>query len=62
MFGRGEAALEDMMALDSIYRDAPSPRMAREMAAIYEALQRRAPDAGPWAHLLDEARELAGGG
>ena len=62
MFGRGDAALEDMLALDEIYRDAPAPWMAREMVAIYEALQSRAPDAGPWAARLDEARALAGGG
>ena len=62
MFGRGDAALEDMLALDAIYRDAPAPWMAREMVAIYEALQSRAPDAGPWAMRLGEARELAGGG
>ena len=60
MFGRGGAALEDMLALDDIYRDAPSPGMAREMVWIYEELQRRAPDAGPWTARHDEARELAG--
>lgn len=60
MFGRGDAALEDMLALDAIYRGAPSPGLAREMVAIYEELQRRAPDAGPWAARLGEARELGG--
>ena len=60
MFGRGGAALDDMLALDGIYRLAPSPRMAREMVRIYEELQRRAPDAGPWSERLDRARELSG--
>ena len=62
MFERGGAALEDMLALDAIYRAAPSPRTAREMVAIYQELQSRAPDAGPWTARLGEARELAGGG
>ena len=57
MFDRGGAALEDMLALDEIYRVEPSPGMAREMIRIYEELQRRAPDAGPWAERLDRARE-----
>ena len=60
MFERGGAALDDMLALDEIYRLAPFPRMAREMIRIYEELQRRAPDAGPWAERLDRARELSG--
>ena len=59
MFKRGGAALQDMLALDEIYRVKPSPRLAREMIAIYEALQRRAPDAGPWAERLDRARALS---
>ena len=61
MFDRGGAALEDMLALDEIYRDAPSPSLARHMIGVYEALQRRAPHAGPWAARLGEARELSGG-
>ena len=60
MFDRGGAALDDMLALDGIYRLAPSRRMAREMVRIYEELQRRAPGAGPWAERLDRARELSG--
>ena len=60
MFGRGGAALEDMLTLDRIYRDGPTPAMAREMAGIYEELQRLAPDAGPWAARLGEARKLSG--
>ena len=60
MFGRGGAALEDMLTLDRIYRDGPTPVMAREMVEIYEELQRRAPDAGPWAARLGEARKLSG--
>ena len=60
MFGRGDAALDDMLALDGIYRLAPSPGQAREMVWIYEELQRRAPGAGPWAERLDRARELSG--
>ena len=60
MFERGGAALDDMLALDEIYRLTPFPRMAREMIRIYEELQRRAPDAGPWAERLDRARELSG--
>ena len=61
MFKRGGAALQDMLALDDIYRAKPSPRLAREMVTIYEALQRRAPGAGPWAQRLDHARELLRG-
>ena len=60
MFGRGDDALADMLALDEIYGSSPSPRMAREMVGIYEELARRAPDAGPWDARLGEARELAG--
>lgn len=60
MFGRGGAALEDMLALDVIYLESPSPGMAGHMVEIYEELLRRAPDAGPWAARLDDARELAG--
>ena len=60
MFARGGAALDDLLALDGIYRRAPSPGRAREMIRVYEALRRRAPDAGPWAERLDRARELAG--
>ena len=60
MFERDGAALDDMLALDEIYRRAPFPRMAREMIRIYEELQRRAPHAGPWAERLDRARELSG--
>ena len=60
MFERGGAALEDMLALDEIYRVDPSPARAREMVGIYEELQRRAPDAGPWAERLDRARALSG--
>ena len=60
MFDRGGAALDDMLALDEIYRLAPSAGRAREMVRIYEELQRRAPDAGPWAERLDRARELSG--
>ena len=59
MFERGDAALEDMLALDAIYREAPSPTLASAMVEIYEELQTRAPDAGPWAARLDEARDLA---
>ena len=59
MFERGGAAFQDMLALDEIYQVKPSPRLAREMVAIYEALQRRAPDAGPWAERLDRARSLS---
>ncbi len=60
MFGRGGAALDDLLALDGIYRLAPSPGLAREMIRVYEALRRRAPDAGPWAERLDRVRALAG--
>ena len=60
MFDRGDAALEDMLALDRIYQDRSSPAMAREMVEIYDELRRRAPDAGPWAARLGEARKLSG--
>lgn len=61
MFERGEAATEDMLALDEIFRARPSPRTAGWMAGIYEALQERAPDAGPWGERLERARALSGG-
>ena len=61
MFGRSGAALDDMLALDEIYRLAPSPGLAREMIRIYEELHRRVPDAGPWGERLDRARELSSG-
>ena len=61
MFKRAEAALADMLALDEIFRAEPSPGFAREMVGIYEALQERAPDAGPWDERLARTRELAGG-
>ena len=61
MFNRDEAATEDMLALDEIFRARPSPRMAGWMAGIYEALQERAPDAGPWGERLERARALSGG-
>ena len=60
MFERGSAALDDLRALDEIYRSDPSPRRAREMIWVYRELQRRAPDAGPWAERLDRARALSG--
>ena len=60
MFERGGAALDDMLALDGIYRLAPSPGQAREMIRIYEELQRRAPGGGPWGERLVRARELSG--
>lgn len=61
MFKRADAALEDMLALDEIFRAEPSPGLAREMAGIYEALQERAPHAGPWAERLQRARALSQG-
>ena len=60
MFDRAGAAVDDMLALDEIYRSAPSPGRAREMIGIYQQLQRRAPNAGPWPERLDRARELSG--
>ena len=62
MFNRGEAALDDMLALDEIFRASPSPAAAGWMIGIYEDLQSRAPDAGPWSERLARARALAGGG
>ena len=59
LFGRADEALEDMLALDEIYREAPSPMLARMMIPIYEELQGRAPDAGPWAERLEQARALS---
>ena len=61
LFGRADEALEDMLALDEIYREAPSPMLARMMIRIYEELQDRAPDAGPWAERLDHARAFSEG-
>ena len=61
MFDRNEAATGDMLALDEIFRAGPSPRMAGWMVGIYEALQERAPDAGPWGERLERARALSGG-
>ena len=60
MFGRGDAALDDMLALDGIFREDPSPRLAGSMIGIYEALRDRAPAAGPWVERLDRARRLSG--
>ncbi len=62
MFDRADAALEDMLALDEIYRAEPSPGLAGMMVEIYEALQSRAPGAGPWAERLERARTLSEGG
>ena len=60
MFNRSEAATEDMLALDEIFRVEPSPRQARFMVEIYEDLQHRAPEAGPWGERLERARALSG--
>lgn len=62
LFGRADEALADMLVLDEIYREAPSPMLARMMIRIYEELQDRAPDAGPWAERLEQARALSEGG
>ena len=62
MFNRDEAALADMLALDEIFRASPAPATAGWMVGIYEDLQDRAPDAGPWDERRARARELAGGG
>ncbi len=61
MFSRSDAALEDMLALDEIFHEEPLAGLARWMVEIYEELQSRAPDAGPWGERLDQARELSGG-
>ena len=61
MFDRNEAATGDMLALDEIFRAGPSPQMAGWMVGIYEALQERAPDAGPWGERLERARALSRG-
>ena len=58
MFGRDDEALEDMLALDAIFREDPSPRLAGPMIGVYEALLERAPDAGPWVGRLERTREL----
>ena len=58
MFGRDDEALEDLLALDAIFREDPSPRLARPMIRVYEALRERAPGAGPWVERLAHAREL----
>ncbi|MDD9799212.1 MAG: hypothetical protein OXU29_01915 [Gammaproteobacteria bacterium] len=61
MFGRGDQATEDMLALDRMFRGAEaSPARAGMMLGIYEALQARAPGRGPWAERLQEARAMAG--
>ena len=62
MFGRGERATADMLALDEIFHAAPSPARARMMVGIYEELRARAPEAGPWEERLRGARAAAGGG
>ena len=61
MFNRGEAATGDMLALDEIFQAEPFPGMAVWMIGIYEDLQERAPDAGPWAERLERARTLSEG-
>ena len=58
MFGRDDEALEDMLALDAMFREDPSPRLVRSMIGIYEALRERAPAAGPWVERLERARGL----
>ena len=58
MFGHDDEALEDMLALDAIFRKDPSPRLVRSMIGVYEALRDRAPAAGPWIERLDRARRL----
>ena len=57
-FGRADEALEDMLALDAIFREDPSPRMTRSMIGVYEALRDRAPAVGPWVERLERARGL----
>ena len=59
MFGRDDEALEDMLALDVIFREGPSPRLVRSMIGIYEALRDRASAAGPWVERLERARRLS---
>ena len=61
MFGRGDAAIEDMRTLDAIFHENPSPGLARWMIDIYEDLADLAPDAGPWEERLARSRELAEG-
>ena len=58
MFGRDDEALEDMLALDAMFREDPSPRRVRSMIGVYEALRERAPAAGPWVERLERARGL----
>ena len=58
IFGRDDEALEDMLALDVMFREDPSPRLVRSMIGIYEALRDRASSAGPWVERLERARRL----
>ena len=58
MFGRDDEALEDMLALDAMFREDPSPRLVGSMIGVYEALRDRAPSTGPWVERLDRARRL----
>lgn len=61
MFGRREAAIEDMRMLDAIFQENPSPELAGWMIEIYGDLNDLAPGSGQWEERLAKARALAGG-
>ena len=60
--GYSDAALEDMLALHSIFSnlDAPSQQMSEKMVPIYERLIADAPERGDWLPWLERARQGAG--
>lgn len=61
MFARGDDAVQDMIALDAIFKRSPNAKRARAMIAIYEKLIALAPNQGDWNAGLALAREKAAG-
>lgn len=61
MFGRGDDAITDMIALHDIFMSIsdPSAEMAGSMVPIYDALMERAPDQGDWSAARANALQIA---
>ena len=57
--GYADDAIEEMIALDRIFRslDNPSKKMAEAMVPFYEHLIAKVPERGDWEHWLERARE-----
>jgi len=60
VFGRRDAALKDMMALDAMFDAARSPSMAGPMLGIYAQLETLAPEQADWAAKIALARTILG--